>query len=126
MVITGGYTRLGNTSKGLSSVEMFYPNNQSLSLTCILPNMTVDRYNHASNGLTVCGGGDDGLDSCESLISDKWRESHSLGYNRSDHVMWRTENNRTIIMGGYYSGTEDTTEILDEDSDGWRLQHDTE
>ena len=62
MLITGGWG-----DGRLSSVEIFDPNN--LSLSCQLPNMTVGRNSHAAVGRTVCGGYEEGLKTCDVAIT---------------------------------------------------------
>ena len=130
LLITGGYKRVP-----LSSVEIFDPNNVSLS--CSLPNMTVDRYYPASVGLVVCGGkninpdggwGDDAGTTCETLDTDTglWNISHTLKEKRGGHVMWRTPSGKIMLMGGWDS--ENTTEVLKDDGSseyGFNLKHRT-
>ena len=119
MLITGGYD-----GDSLSSVEIFNPSNPSFS--CQLPNMTVARWYHAAVGRTVCGSWrDDGGQTCETLDNGQWQVSHNLQQWRYNPVMWQSPSQGIIVMGGSYSGTETTTERLEGNGNGWRLQHKT-
>ena len=118
MLITGGYD-----GDSLSSVEIFNPSNPSFS--CQLPNMTVTRSQHTAVGRTVCGGYRDGEQTCETLDNGQWQVSHRLQQRRDGHVMWQSPSQGIIVMGGWTSGTQNTTERLEGNGNGWDLQHDT-
>ena len=124
MLITGGY----DGSHRLSSVEIFEPDN--LSLTCTLPDMTVARYYHAAVAMTVCGGDHYGdvSQSCETFDGKQWRVTYQLQQNRENHVMWQSLNKGMVIMGGWESSV-DTIETLQDDGSSvmeqWKLKYDT-
>ena len=95
---------------------MFLP---STSTSCELPGLVVRRYDHTLDGLLACGGLDSEAGySCEefSPATGTWaRTSHTLQDGRYQHVAWTVEEG-TILMGGYFSGTENTSEIVKHDS----------
>ena len=119
MLITGGW----DEDIKWSSAEIFDPSNPSL--TCNLPNMTVARSYHAAVGRTVCGGGGDGLQTCETLDNRQWKVSHILQEERWIHVMWQSPSQGVMVMGsGGFSDTGKTTKRLEGNGNGWELQHD--
>ena len=95
---------------------MFLP---SISTSCELPGLVVRRYDHTLDGLLACGGLDsDAGYSCEefSPATGTWAlTDHTLQDVRNQHVSWKVEEG-TILMGGYFSGTETTSEIVKHDS----------
>ena len=92
--------------------------------------MNVSRYYHATVGMTVCGGfrGEGSL-SCETLDGQKWTESHQLQQGRRGHVMWQSPSKGMMQIGGYYSGTENTVETLQDNGSSvmqqWKLKYKT-
>ena len=123
MLITGGHDE-----STLSSVEIFDPNNPSL--TCTLPNMTVTRDFHAAVAMTVCGGDHYGdvSQSCETLDGQQWTVSQQLQQKRENHVMWQSPSKGMMLMGGWDSSG-NTVESLREDGSSvmeqWKLKYDT-
>ena len=122
-LITGGL----KGEKKLKSVEIFDPRASNISLSCSLPDMTLERFAHASVGKTVCGGNpnDDGKTSCETLdpSTGLWSKSHSLQQSRYEHVMWRTPADQMIVIGGL---DQNSSEILRDDGfsvSNFTLQH---
>ena len=121
MLITGG---LDSDYNSLSSVELYGEEFQCKMTT----SMNMERSGHASAGYgTVCGGyGFGSLTTCETMdtTTGVWSRSHTLNQERWGSVMWRTR-----LMGGEYSGTTTTTEVLQDDGgseNSFTLQHDTE
>ena len=120
MLITGGKDDGGDM---VSSVEIYDPSNPSFS--CKLQNMPDANSGHAAVGRTVCGGWGD-LRTCVTLDNGQWQESHRLQQRRDGHVMWQSPSQGIIVMGGWTSGTQNTTERLEGNGNGWDLQHDTQ
>ena len=116
MLITGGWG-----DGRLSSVEIFDPDNPSLS--CQLPNMTVGRNSHAAVGRTVCGGYEEGLKTCETLENGQWQVSHGLDQYTAEHEMWQSPSQGVIILGGRFRRT--STERLSGNGTAFSLQHGT-
>ena len=87
------------------------------------PFVSSSKQDHSLDGLLLCGGADDdeyvgAATSCEefSPATGTWaRTSHTLQDGRNQHVSWTMEEG-TILMGGYFSGTENTSEIVNHDS----------
>ena len=108
ILITGG--------SGQLSAEVFLP---SSNTSCELPGLQVERYIHSQDGLLLCGGTfSSPAATCEefSPATGTWaRTSHTLQDGRNQHVSWKVEEG-TILMGGYFSGTENTSEIVKHDS----------
>ena len=102
MLITGGR---GN-GYGLSSVEVFDPNNSSWF--CDLPDMRATRHDHAAAGLTVCGGSGVGGQTCETFNpeSGSWSVSHHLRHRRREHVMWASPEGPVVLGGSSQNSTE--------------------
>ena len=97
----------GGLSK--TTVEYFSPDN---SLTgCSLPSLPGYRSQHSMNGFIVCGGGySDNGDNCMTLGARGWNKTHKLSQRRFDHVSWRRDAD-ILLMGGYSSGYDMTTEV---------------
>ena len=114
----------GATSGG-KSVELLYTNGSRL---CNLPDLPYDRYLHTQTGLTLCGGRHDPESTnCQTLSSTgSWEETHSLSMRRASHCAWNSPQG-LILIGGWHTGNQDTTEILlDGDSNpGFNLGYKT-
>ena len=106
IVISGG--------KGLSTVEYFSPDNSLPHCECSLPSLPGSRSQHTMNGLTVCGGYYNN-DNCMTLGLRGWEISHNLSTSRYLHISWRRHNHGILLMGGYTSGTDQTTELAGQD-----------
>ena len=76
------------------------------------------RRGHRQVGLTVCGdiyGGNNRHNSnCETFANGMWNVSHNLLQSRTYHSMWESPEG-ILVMGGYYSNTHTTTELLQDD-----------
>ena len=112
ILITGGCC-----GSAFYSAEVFLP---ATSTSCELPGLVLGRSGHTQDNLLLCGGrgGSDAMTSCEqfSPATGTWaRTSHTLQDGRYQHVSWKVEEG-TILMGGYFSGTENTSEIVKHDS----------
>ena len=107
IVISGG--------NRLSTVEYFSPDNSLPHCECSLPSLPRDRSAHTMNGLTVCGGVAANNDNCMTLGLRGWKTSHHLSTSRYYHVAWRRHNHGIMLMGGYTSGTKNTTELAGQD-----------
>ena len=122
ILVSGGFN-----SDAWKSVEVLYTNGTSY---CTLPDIPGDRYGHTQDGLTACGGDDAGMeDNCVTLSNGQWTQSHTLLYDRRDHTSWALGDGRVVLMGGFYSGSETTTEIISSDSatttEGFTLKYET-
>ena len=85
--------------------------------TCTLPDLPPPgRIYHSATGLTLCGGGseEDTKTTC-STFTGQWETSHQLGVPREDHVSWDSPIG-IIILGGYETEAEKTTETLSPNS----------
>ena len=105
ILISGGYN-----GGGLRSVEAFHPQ-RDLSL-CSLPDMPRGRRWHTMSEWTVCGGYG-GEDTCITLSdTGNWITSHKLTVKRYNHVDWKVDANKSLLLGG--EGIRKTTEIITE------------
>jgi hypothetical protein len=87
-------------------VEVFVP---STGLSCSLPALPDERFDHTMDSLLICGGYDSStLTTCLSFASGQWVTSHTLE-GRYDHTSWQTRQG-LVLMGGY--GSPDTSEIV--------------
>ena len=88
-------------------MEVFVP---STGLSCSLPALPDERFDHTMDSLLICGGYDSStLTTCLSFTSGQWIPSHTLVEARYDHTSWQTEQG-LVLMGGDYSL--DTSEIV--------------
>merc|ERR550539_1365790 len=102
---------------------------------CQLPNLPgSDRFYHSQCGNLLCGGVYS-LRSClmlNPLTGDFTPTSVTLREGRLDHLCWDVEgeNGPTLLMGGEYSGSERSTELVSSDgsssSGNFTLRYDTE
>ena len=108
ILITGGY----GTDH---TVEVFLP---STSTSCELPGPVLGRFGHTQDNLLACGGccSSSAGHSCEefSPATGTWARTHTLQRERWYYVSWSVEEG-TILMGGGYSGTGRTSEIVKHD-----------
>ena len=111
IVISGG--QVGGY--GLSTVEYFSPDNSLPHCECSLPSLPGERRYHTMNDLTVCGGYAAYNDNCMTLGLGGWEISHNLSTSRYRHVAWRRQNYGILLMGGWTTGTEFSTEMAGQD-----------
>ena len=85
--------------------------------TCTLPDLPPPgRALHSATGLTQCGGdGDDDTRTTCSTFTGQWETSHQLGVPRWMHMSWESPSG-IILLGGGVGDTEQTTEILSQNS----------
>ena len=97
----------------MTSAEVFQV---STGQSCSLPSLPDERYYHAMNSLTLCGGYyyKSTSTTCITFSSGVWVPSHCLAKRRSHHCSWEREEG-LVLLGGYYSPT--TTELLTEGSE---------
>ena len=89
-----------------TSVEVFVP---STGLSCSLPALPDERYEHTMDSLLICGGYGSSATTCLSFTSGQWITSHNLVEERYYHTSWQTEQG-LVLMGGVHSL--DTSEIV--------------
>ena len=95
--MTGIILSGGNGAK--TSVEVFVP---STGLSCSLPALPDQRYDHTMDSLLICGGYDDSSPStCLTFTSGQWVTSHTLLERWCTHTSWQTEQG-LVVMGGLY------------------------
>ena len=107
ILVTGGY---GDNRR---SVEALWSNGSSL---CSLPDLPDDHSVHTQSGLVTCGGYYDynTQTSCYTFTNGVWTKSHTLRYGRYQHSSW-TSPMGIVLMGGWDSDSETTTELLTDD-----------
>ena len=104
MILSGGYD-----AGARNNVEVFVP---STGLSCSLPALPDQRYEHTMDSLLICGGGpysSTAATTCLSFTSGQWITSHTLVEERYYHTSWQTEQG-LVLMGGVLSP--DTSEIV--------------
>ena len=101
IILSGGYG-------AHTSVEVFVP---STGLSCSLPALPDERYEHTMDSLLICGGiyTSTAATTCLSFTSGQWITSHTLVEKRADHTSWQTEQG-LVLMGG--EGSPYTSEIV--------------
>ena len=104
----------GRGHPAFKSVEVFHP---STSTKCLMSSsLMIERAAHSQDSLLACGGlGDDA--SCEefSPATGTWAfTNHTLLEGREYHVSWAVEEG-TILMGGLYSDSMTSSEIVKHD-----------
>ena len=109
------------------SVEALLSNGSSL---CSLPDLPYDYYYHTQSGLVTCGGGSSTLTetSCYTFTSGVWTKSHTFRLERYGHSSW-TSPMGIVLMGGWDSVSETTTELLTDDgqsTEHFSLKYSTE
>ena len=82
---------------------------------CRLPELPQDRGHHTQSGLEACGGHYESAtrSTCVSFSGGTWSPSHNLQHERRYHSSWASPSG-TVLMGGDYSYSLQTTELLDE------------
>ena len=107
------------------SVEILRDNG---SYWCALPGLPDDRLDHSQSGLMACGGGDDTMTSCVTFSDGLWIVSHHPLQNYiKEHSSWMSPHG-VVLMGGVYSDSQATTEILTDDGGsipGFALKYNT-
>ena len=120
MIVSGG-------EGGKDSVELL---NTDGTWNCPLPPMPTKRKGHSQSGLVACGGGsqfhsfdrdkisNSTTTSCMTLSND-WKESHNLTYERIHHSSWASPRGFILLGGEGWKGLSamKTSEILTEDGD---------
>ena len=120
ILVSGGYN-----GDRLASVEALHPNGSHI---CNLPDLPTGRAGHTLDGLTSCGGYDGRryIDTCVTLSSGQWTQSHQMIHARPGHTSWSTDN-QVYLIGGI--GSSETSEILTPGSDtttkGFKLEYKT-
>ena len=108
----------GNGAK--TSVEVFVP---STGLSCSLPTLPDQRYDHTMDSLLICGGYDDSSPStCLSFTSGQWMTSHTLLERWCTHTSWQTEQG-LVLMGGLYRPY--TSEIVEQGGPSFDMKYST-
>jgi len=109
ILVTGGFIRSGVDT---SSVELLHGDGTPW---CRLPELPQDRYYHTQSGLGACGGSPKSATTttCVRFSGGSWSPSHNLQQARWHHSSWASPAG-TVLMGGDYSGSRQTTELLDE------------
>ena len=103
----------GDLNTRSSSVDLIHTNGTHL---CSLPDLPAQRWGHTQNGLVICGGTDCCVDtrkSCVTFSSGTWQETHTLRKERRHHTSW-TSPQGVVMIGGYESGMQTTTELLND------------
>ena len=84
---------------------------------CRLPELPQDRAYHTQTGLEACGGYTSATrTTCVRFSGGSWSPSHNLQQERKRHSSWASPAG-TVLMGGDYSYSEQTTELLDVDTE---------
>ena len=119
ILITGG-----KVGPYLRSAEIYLPSDNS-SCT-LLPALPYGRAWHTQDGPWACGG--IGTEkSCDKWSQESWTRSHNLSVRRDYHVSWATASG-VYLMGGIYSESSNTSELVKEDgsvSEGFKLEYNT-
>ena len=118
ILVTGDY---GDNKR---SVEALWSNGSSL---CSLPDLPDDHGDHTQSGLVTCGGFYT-RKSCYTFNNGVWIKSHTLRHGRYYHSTW-TSPMGIVLMGGYDSDDETTTELLTDDgqsTEHFSLKYSTE
>ena len=109
IIMTGGF---GNANWTSVEVEVLHSDG---SPWCSLPDLPNGRDEHKQTGLEACGGDSSTVQTtCVRLGGggDSWTPSHQLLQKRAHHSSWASPAG-TLLMGGGYHDTGDTTELLD-------------
>ena len=104
ILVTGDY---GDNKR---SVEALWSNGSSL---CSLPDLPDDHRGLTQSGLVACGGHYTRT-SCYTFTNGVWTKSHTLRHERYYHSSW-TSPMGIVLMGGWDSDSETTTELLTDD-----------
>jgi len=113
IIVTGSY------KSNKRSVEVLRDDGSSL---CYLPDLPYDYEGHTQSGLVTCGGTDSAYTRifCYTFSSGAWTQSHSLLNSRWYHSAWSSPLG-TVVMGGEYSTSATTTELLTDDGQSREL-----
>ena len=95
----------------LTSAEVLFTNGSSI---CELPQLSQSKRYHTQSGLTACGGYVSGTErSCIKFEDGSWTTlTDNLVESRYWHLSWVTPDGDILLIGGFYSHSLTTTEIV--------------
>ena len=82
--------------------------------SCVLPELTKERFDHSSANGVVCGGGDStARTSCVDISSGSWSsDNYQPIRQRYTHVAWNVRAGEVILLGGWDSESQRTTDVV--------------
>ena len=121
ILITGGYG-------SLNTAELYLP---SSGLSCSLPNLPGDRWEHTQESSGLLCGGYGSEESCIqwSPATGTWEELLTLDVGRNNHVSWTPSNGTgTYLLGGDTPTQWRTTTLVSQEAQepGFQLKYHAE